>query len=228
MDNSWTLVETTRPSLPFPPISQREPIRTQRLIIRPMREEEDLEAYHQMRLEPETMLGTKLGRPDRDIDESRQALKVFLPSNDSQSFLFGIFLASTGEFLGDGGVHTLESSYSGWPEVGYKLKKAFWGQGYATEFVRGLLDAWWKLPRSHVKLRVASLSVEKSGETEAVEQVFAMADKENIGSQKVLLKLGFTQFLEWTEPHAHEHKRGQLVTLVGYKVSRRVEDNLDA
>ncbi|KAI1399431.1 acyl-CoA N-acyltransferase [Hypoxylon fuscum] len=220
MDNSWTSVETTLPCVPLPPSSQRESIRTERLVIRPMRED-DLEAYHQLRLQPEAMTGTKIGRPDRNIDESRTALSAFLPANDNKSFLFGAFLASTSEYIGEGGVHTLESSSSGWPEIGYKFKKEFWGQGYATEFLGAMLNAWWNLPKSQTSRRVISSSIERRSESEAVEQVFAITAQANKGSQRVLEKLGFIRFLEWTEPDTQEHRLGQPVTLIGYRFSKR-------
>ncbi|KAI4869916.1 acyl-CoA N-acyltransferase [Hypoxylon rubiginosum] len=214
MESSWTFVETTIPRVPLPPNSEREPIRTERLVIRPMRED-DLLAYHGLRSQPEAMTGTMRGRPDRDVDESRAALRDFLSPNDEKTFLFGVFLASTDEFIGEGGVHTLESSTCGWPEIGYKFRKEFWGRGYATEFLGALLEAWWRLPRSNTRAHVASSSIPKGGDT--TEQVTAIADVQNIGSRKVLEKLGFIRFVEWTEPDTQEHRLGEPVTLVGYR-----------
>ncbi|XXH01940.1 hypothetical protein Hte_008303 [Hypoxylon texense] len=216
MGNSWAYVEPTLPCVPLPPNSEREPIRTERLVIRPMRED-DLPAYHELRSQPEAMTGTSRGRPDRDIDESRSALRDFLPPNDEKTFLFGVFLASTGELIGEGGVHKLKYSTCGWPEIGYKFKKEFWGRGYATEFLGALLKAWWKLPRSHTKARVASSSIPEGDKV--AEQVTAITDILNIGSQKVLEKLGFTRFVEWTEPDTQEHRLGQPMTLVGYRLA---------
>ncbi|KAL7619661.1 hypothetical protein AAE478_010202 [Parahypoxylon ruwenzoriense] len=95
MESPWTFVETTLPCMPLPPNSRREPIKTRRLVIRPMREY-DLDAYYQLRSQLEAMTGTSLGRPDRDIEESRSALRVFLPPEDAKIFLFGAFLSSTG------------------------------------------------------------------------------------------------------------------------------------
>ncbi|KAI1081042.1 acyl-CoA N-acyltransferase [Whalleya microplaca] len=215
-------VETTLPRTPLPPNSQRKPIRTKRLVIRPM-QECDLQAFRSLRAQPEAMMGTKQGRPDHNTDESKSALSAFLPPNDVQSFLFGAFLASTGEFIGEGGVHTLESSICGWPEIGYKLKKEFWGQGYGTEFLNGVLGAWWSLPRSTVGLEVYPSSPTSDGVDggEVVEHVFANTDVGNIPSQKLLAKLGFTQFIQWTEPDTQEHRLGQPVTLIGYQLPRK-------
>ncbi|KAI1459764.1 acyl-CoA N-acyltransferase [Annulohypoxylon moriforme] len=222
MEKPWAFVETTVPRLPLPPNSEREPIRTTRLVIRPM-VEDDLQSYHELRSQPEAMTGTSRGRPDRNIDESRSAIVDFLSPRDNTMFLFGAFLASTGELIGEGGVHNLESSSCGWPEIGYKFRKEFWGQGYATEFLSAFLQAWWSLPRSHIKRRVCSSSIFriKDSELEAIEQVYANADVNNIGSRRVLEKLSFIQFSEWTEPDTAEHRIGQPLTLVGYCLSRK-------
>jgi RimJ/RimL family protein N-acetyltransferase len=72
------------------------------------------------------MTGTSLGRPDRNIEETKAALNYFLPPYDTNTFLFGAFLLSNGELIGEGGVHSLASSSSGWPEIGYKFRKEFW------------------------------------------------------------------------------------------------------
>jgi [ribosomal protein S5]-alanine N-acetyltransferase len=58
-------------------------------------------------------------------------------------------------------------------ELGYAMFKNFWGNGYATESVKGGLDYGFRL------LQLAS--------------VIAITQTENIRSQKVLLKCGFAQ-----------------------------------
>jgi ribosomal-protein-alanine N-acetyltransferase len=58
-------------------------------------------------------------------------------------------------------------------ELGYALFKNYWGNGYATESVKGGLDIAFR------QLQLPS--------------VIAITQTENISSQKVLLKCGFTQ-----------------------------------
>lgn len=58
-------------------------------------------------------------------------------------------------------------------ELGYALFKNYWGKGYATESVKGGLDVAFR------QLKLPS--------------VVAITQIENISSQKVLLKSGFTQ-----------------------------------
>ncbi|KAI1207687.1 acyl-CoA N-acyltransferase [Annulohypoxylon truncatum] len=222
MESSWTFVETTLPYVPLPPNSQRQPIKTKRLVIRPI-QENDLQSYHELRSQPEAMTGTTRGTPDRNMDESRAAMSDFLSPKDNKRFLFGVFFTSTGELIGEGGVHNLESSSCGWPEIGYKFRKEFWRQGYATEFLKAFLEAWWSLPRFHVKRLVCSSSIHrtKDSESDTTEQVYAYTDVNNVGSRKVLEKLGFAQFSEWTEPDTQEHRIGQPVMLVGYCLSKK-------
>ncbi|KAI6083503.1 acyl-CoA N-acyltransferase [Hypoxylon rubiginosum] len=216
MENQGVSEGVTLPCIPLPSNSERKPIRTQRLVIRPLRED-DLPAFHVLRSQAAAMTGTSQGRPDRNIDESRTALCDFLPPCDRTKFLLGVFLASTGEFMGEGGVHTMSSSVCGWPEIGYKFKEEFWGQGYATEFLAAMLEAWWKLPRSNTGLRFLSSSIPEG--SEASEQISAVTEVHDTKSQRVLEKVGFVEFIEWTEPDTQEHRLGQPVTLVGYRLA---------
>ncbi|KAI0122010.1 acyl-CoA N-acyltransferase [Daldinia grandis] len=217
MEGPWAFVETTLPHVPLPPVSQRQPIRTERLLIRPM-QEDDLQAYHELRLQPEAMACSRQGRPDHDIEETRSALNRFLPPRSDETFLFGVFLPSTGELIGDGGIHTLGSSPCGWPEIGYRFRKEVWGQGYATEFVKALLKAWWDLPRKQSKIRVHSSSIQKGSNLDAVEQIHANVELENIGSKKVLLKLGFVPFSKYMELNAQGYKLGETLEIICYRL----------
>ncbi|KAF3059772.1 putative n- gnat protein [Daldinia childiae] len=217
MEGPWAQVETTLPHIPLLPISQRQSIRTERLLIRPM-QEDDLQAYHELRLQPEAMACSRQGRPDHDIEETRSALNQFLPPYSDKTFLYGVFLPSTGELIGEGGVHTLESSSCGWPEIGYRFKKEVWGRGYATEFLRAFLKIWWDLPRNRTKLRVHSSSIQKGNNLDAVEQIHANTDWDNIGSQKVLAKLGFIQFSKYMDVYTQEDKLGEPLELFCHRL----------
>ncbi|KAK6953716.1 hypothetical protein Daesc_006021 [Daldinia eschscholtzii] len=136
-------------------------------------------------------------------------------------------LKKLGELIGEGGIHTLESSSCGWPEIGYRFKKEVWGQGYATEFLKALLRAWWDLPRRRTRLRVHSSSIQRGRDVEAVEQIHANTDLQNIGSQKVLAKLGFVLFSEYTEPDTQEHRIGESLALKGYRLALPCIDTRD-
>ncbi|KAK7988268.1 hypothetical protein PG989_008583 [Apiospora arundinis] len=250
------LVSTTFPRLPLPANDARPHIRTARLLVRPL-QPSDLAGLHALRTQPEAMTGTRLGRPDRDLAETQTELDFFLGNNQKgdqdkdkgegddnngpSTYLWGAFLPSTGELIGEGGVHTLASddAVAGWPEIGYKFRKEHWGRGYATEFLDAVLGAWWGLPRNAVEMRVSRRAVAISADDDdaapprggddgdgdgdasaatvpTTEHVYANAEPGNVGSCRVLEKLGFRRFHEWTEPDTQEHRVGEPLDLVGY------------
>ncbi|KAK8050121.1 GNAT domain-containing protein [Apiospora phragmitis] len=257
------LVRTTLPSRPLPANDTRPHHRTARLLVRPLRQS-DLAGLHALRTQPEAMTGTRLGRPDRDLAETQVELDFFRHGvrggSGEPPYLWGAFLSppqqqqrsattSTGDeeegeeevelLIGEGGVHTLATdavAASGWPEIGYKFRREYWGQGYATEFVEAVLGAWWGLPRSTVEIRVnrravaAAMSAaandsvpEDGGEDdviEATEQMYANAEPSNAGSCRVLEKLGFRRYHEWTEPDTQEHRVGKPLDLAGYLLAK--------
>ncbi|TGJ80733.1 hypothetical protein E0Z10_g8039, partial [Xylaria hypoxylon] len=148
-------VKTTLPSQPFPANAARSPIKTARLVIRPLTQD-DLEALHVLRTQSEVMACTALGRIDRDLTDTQVKLDPFLAPRDAKTYNPGIYLASTGELIGLGGVFGTESEL-GWPEVGYMIKSEHWGRGYTTEFLKAFVKAWWSLPRSNVEAKVDAL-----------------------------------------------------------------------
>lgn len=179
-------------------------------------QEDDLAAYRELRTQPEVMINTKKGCVDNTVEETKKEMQKFLSPTNNHKFLFGVFLASTGELIGEGGVHTLESALAGWPEIGYNFKKEHWGRGYGTEFLRGFLRAWWGLPRATRTIRVIRSSVKEEGEGEVAERVYADGLRENVRSVRVLEKLGFKRFREWTEPDERADKDGNPIDLAGY------------
>ncbi|KAI0555491.1 acetyltransferase domain-containing protein [Xylaria curta] len=201
-----------RTTLPRLPLSERPTIRTERLLIRPLTQD-DLEAVWSLRKEPKFMAESTLGKPDANIEESRASLDRLIKP-PAEHFIFGIFLADTGELIGDGGIHTIRGSGMGWPELGYKLHPAHWGRGYATEAVSAVLKAWWELPREEVEITVHPGTLPLNKETVEVPMVFrermaAEIAAYNAGSQRVLEKLGFKDFGFWEEPDTQLHRLGQ-------------------
>ncbi|KAI1771176.1 acyl-CoA N-acyltransferase [Hypoxylon cercidicola] len=207
-------VKTFLPTRPLPPNSERKPILTERLIIRPL-SEDDVDDIHAIHRQPEVMIYTMRGRIDDNKEVTRASMARFLPPNDLHTYSNVICLASTGETIGRGGI-TRPDQLLGWPEVGYIFKKEVWGQGYATEFLKALVSFWWTLPRSETELGVDAQSVDGPGE--APEMLSAIVDKENIGSQRVLEKVGFRKFKRWTEPDNREGFSGD-INLVGFVLS---------
>ncbi|RYP12835.1 hypothetical protein DL767_011060 [Monosporascus sp. MG133] len=221
-------VETTLPARPLPPNAERPHIRTERLVIRPFTPD-DLADLHSLRAQPEVMVYSSVGRADRDLAETRTRMEAQLPPNDATSYDFVICLASTGEFLGTGGVRLGsgdgdDKDFFGWPELGYMFKREHWGKGYATEFVRAFLAAWWALPRCRVEVGVDARSLDAGAPVapgaEVPEQLSALVEVRNLSSKRVLGKLGFRQFAEWTQDDGREGYDGAEAHLCGFSVSK--------
>lgn len=80
--------------------------------------------------------------------------------------------------IGTTGINSLVPA----PSVGYGIHPDFWGMGYATEAVLGVVDAWSKVPR----IPIQGLQ----------ERLFACCNKANVGSVRVLEKSGFSAYDE--------------------------------
>ncbi|KAL7620521.1 hypothetical protein AAE478_009516 [Parahypoxylon ruwenzoriense] len=205
-------VRTRFPTSPLPLNSERSPIHTERLVIRPFALN-DLDGIHAIRRQPEVMIYTSVGRIDANKAETQLFMSRFLPPKDAETYNTVICLASTGEIIGTGGMHQQNPTF-GCPEIGYMFKKEYWGQGYATEFLRGFLDQYWTLPRSGLETEVDAAMVDGPGEVP--EMLAAMVESHNIGSKRVLEKAGFREFKRWTEQDSREgySKEADLIAFV--------------
>jgi RimJ/RimL family protein N-acetyltransferase len=110
--------------------------------------------------------------------------------------MLGIFLknpnSTEGELIGDGGVFLLDNKDEKWPEIYYVLRKDFWNNGYATEFVHAFLGAWWSLPRENTRMRVQPVSLGNLFyDRDVKEQLGAEINMDNKGSIRVVEKTGF-------------------------------------
>ncbi|KAI1203971.1 acetyltransferase domain-containing protein [Nemania serpens] len=216
---------TVQTTLPREPLPAHPAIKTERLLLRALTQD-DLAALHELRRNPAFMSETSLGKPDSTMAETQTSLDDLLAPSRPH-FIFGVFVAETDELIGDAGVHTIRGTGLGWPEIGYKLHPARWGRGYATEAVGAILKAWWELPREEAVVEAHPYSVSPSSRTEGEgegadvrERVVAEIAAYNIGSRRVLEKLGFEHFGSWEEPDTQLHRLGQPLML-GHYVSER-------
>lgn len=199
----WTTITTTLPHLP--PSAARLNATTSRLLIRPLAAS-DLDGLHALRTQPEVMVWSTAGHPDRDLDQTAAVLAQALPPGDLRTFNCAICLRDTGEFIGCGGVYRMntcsgegEGEGYGWPELGYMFKKEYWGCGMATEFVRAFVEMWEALPREVVERRVNAKSVvavggDEQASKQAREFLVAVIEPKNAASQRILTKCGFERF----------------------------------
>ncbi|KAK2029967.1 acetyltransferase [Colletotrichum zoysiae] len=213
----FVTVRTALPTIPLPPHASRQPIVTERLILRPL-SPDDLQPLHVLRTQPEVMRWSAAGRVDADMDETRAKLAQNLPPNDADNYDFSICLRSTGEWIGIGGCKTPAGGELGWPEIGYMLQKDYWGSGYATEFVEAFLGAWWSLPRSEREVDVDKATVPGHRAGDVVDEIItAVTEPANLASQKILGKWGFKKLKVWKE---EDEEGGEGTILVGHGIGR--------
>jgi len=97
----------------------------------------------------------------------------------NDNYIWGFVLKETGVLFGSGGL-IWEKDWQLF-QVGYNIMKSYWNNGYTTEAMKSIL-----------KYAVANLGIEKVAGGHA---------KENIGSAKVLEKLGFIYDRDDITPH---------------------------
>lgn len=220
---TWTAVHTTLPRLA--PSSARSIVTTQRLLIRPIIAS-DLDALHGLRTQPEVMRWTAAGCVDSNKDATASVLAAFLPPHDAEAFNCTMCLRETGEPIGMGGVHRMNTNQDyGWPEIGYMFKKEHWGKGLATEFVVAFLRMWDGLERVPIELNVnpKTLATDDGQRTTVKEQLLATADATNAASQRILTKCGFEAFDKFEEEDPQDPTK--VVQLVTFRYFPRVRGN---
>lgn len=136
---------------------------------------EDAPAMFEMDADPE--VHTYLGKsPIQNMDQTvRQIQYIRQQYIDYGIGRWAIVDKRSGEFVGWGGLKFRPDDVNGcinFYEVGYRLLRRFWGQGFATESTKATL----KYASEEMKLNT----------------VYAMANVENSASKNVLLKSGFT------------------------------------
>ncbi|KAG2413555.1 hypothetical protein HFD88_002744 [Aspergillus terreus] len=191
--------ETMNPSEPPPFPKQETPvilpdpsefaeIHTERLTLRLLRvdNDEDAAGLFRIRSQPEVMNWMRLKAADTSVDDTKAWIrkKVLRPAGSaadaSSSRLFYFAVVEKGrdggsagkKIVGAAGVNSIHPA----PAVGCMFHPDVWGKGYATEAVRAVVAAWWELPRAWC------------GEEE---KLFAAVKAANVGSLRVLEKVGF-------------------------------------
>ncbi len=102
-------------------------IETERLILRPFREEDAEAMYYGWCNDPEVTRYLSWN-PHRSLDDTKAILSCWL--SEESPFRFGIERKEDGELLGSIDVAKFEGSV---PEIGYVLSRSAWGKGYMTE-----------------------------------------------------------------------------------------------
>jgi RimJ/RimL family protein N-acetyltransferase len=142
---------------------------TERLVLRPFREE-DLEPWAALNTDPEVMKylgGVPLSREESDRIASGVNARY---AADGHGFL-AIERRTDGAFLGACGLQH-EPWYPDDMEIGWRLAREYWGQGYATE--------------------AATSWLEHGFTTMGLPRVISITDTPNLRSIGVMRRLGMT------------------------------------
>lgn len=127
------------PDLPLLP----EQITTERLILRPFTLE-DAEACHPWFSDPEVMKFIPGGR-DTTLADTQHRIQRYLDHGQRYGFTKWLITDRiTGALLGDGGLYHLPDGDSR-VELGFRLARPHWGQGYAAEMGRAWMDLFPRL-----------------------------------------------------------------------------------
>lgn len=113
-------------------------LKTERLIIKPSTPE-DFDDLYAIQSDPDVM--QYVGEGARNIKEVKQSLENIIAHHQKHGFSFGSVFEKTSKLLiGQAGLCYLGNDDSQ-PEieVGYRLKKQHWGNGYATELTKALI-----------------------------------------------------------------------------------------
>jgi ribosomal-protein-alanine N-acetyltransferase len=130
--------------------------------------------------------------PAKNIDETLQFIRVARASTQSgQDLQVAILHGDTGEFLGHGGLHHVDTPT---PELGIWIKKAAHGNGYGLEAVAGLAD--WAACNLHFKYLIYPV------------------DRRNLASRRIPEVLGGAIAAEYTQTNAS----GNLLNLLEYRI----------
>ena len=108
---------------------------------------------------------------NRRVKNKRDAEKFIKNSVSKTNFYLAVFLKEENKVIGH-----VELCHLDWwdfdaGEIAYHFNKKYWGQGYATESARLLINYCFKKLKLH--------------------KVYADTDQNNLASQRVLAKLGF-------------------------------------
>jgi len=162
-------------------------LKTERLLLRQWKDE-DLSPFAQINADPEVM---KYFPNILTTEESNQFADRLRDIIQNRGWgLWALELKDTGEFIGYTGLHDIDDQLPFAPgiEIGWRLSKGFWGNGYATEAAKEVL-------------RFALISLQ-------LEKVYSFTSKINENSISVMEKIGMNNTdSDFNHPSlAYDHK----------------------
>lgn len=135
-----------------------------------MIQEEDIQMLHQNIFTDSNVMRFAFSEKIFSKEESNKFInQYFAKEIDSKIGLYPIFLKDNNILIGFGGILEFEYLNQKEYEFGFIIANSFWGQGYATE--------------------IGQAQINFAFENLQLRQIFALTNKENISSKKVLEKL---------------------------------------
>ncbi|MER5768945.1 GNAT family N-acetyltransferase [Streptomyces sp. NPDC001985] len=156
-------------------------IRTPRLLLRRWHDD-DLVPMSEINADPEVMEWIGDGSV-LDLEGTADAIERWEEEWDEEGFgLFAVELLASGELIGFAGLSVPEFLPEVLPavEIGWRLGRSFWGQGYASE--------------------AAHASLEFALQDRGLDRVISIARPGNDASENVMRKLGMGRVGEATHP----------------------------
>jgi len=113
---------------------------TPRLVLKPILSKEAKEIHDLLSL-PETDAYNALGIP-KNLTSTKALIKAWLADHKElrvTSYTFSVRISESNKFVGLFGIKVGSEKYQK-AEIWYKLHKDYWGQGYATEACKSIID----------------------------------------------------------------------------------------
>ncbi|MES2838178.1 MAG: GNAT family N-acetyltransferase [Bacteroidota bacterium] len=146
---------------------------TERLILREIEFTDENDLF-EMDSDPEVHLYIE-NNPVKSIVEIKKIIELLKKQYQENGIArWAVVLKNTNECIGWAGLKYFKTplnNHNNFYELGYRFKKKHWGQGYATESSKEILDFGFK-----------NFNIDK---------IFAITHPDNLNSKKVLSKLGF-------------------------------------
>jgi RimJ/RimL family protein N-acetyltransferase len=156
-------------------------LETPRLILRRWREE-DVAPMAAVNADPEVMRWIRDGSV-RDEQQTRGGIQAWESEWESRGFgLFAVEIRSTGELAGFTGLSVPDYLPEVLPavEIGWRLGRSHWGQGFATE--------------------AAAAALQFGFEEQGLERIVSIAQVGNDASERIMTKLGMHAVRETVNP----------------------------
>lgn len=117
--------------------------------------------------------------PHKNINETKNILDIWLDEYvNPKTYRWGITIKDSGELIGQ--IDVVSYSRDGMPVIGYLLSKRYWNNGYMTEAFSSVIKYLFE-DEGFASIRIA-------------------AANNNIGSNRVIIKNGFTLFKQENQP----------------------------